>query len=118
MPLLCWDEPKKVRSTEEHNREFSCEVADGAYVSNMSKEDCYKWKAKKIGGKDLRIEVRKTTEGKKVFKHGYHNSTIGQAAVLIVARSDGSILMSMNGKALFDTDELKQVLQEIKEAMV
>jgi hypothetical protein len=115
MKLLCWDKIEKVRSEKEH-REMH--LADGAppgtYAPNMAEADMLKWKAKRIGGSDPRIEIRKTTEGKKVVKNGHWHHTEGRAQVFIVARPDGTVLMSMNGKALFDARELEQVFSEIR----
>jgi hypothetical protein len=107
--ILSWDEPKKSRPTEEHNETF---VADGAppgtYVPNMSEEDKEKWKAKQIGGKDPRIEIRKTARGKArgSEKHGPY------AQVNLVVRPDRSVRFSANGKAELDVIELIQVLDE------
>ena len=47
--LLCFDKPKKVRSTEEHNKTYMSDSGiAGTYVPNMSEEDKNKWKAKHI----------------------------------------------------------------------
>ena len=60
MGLLSFDKPKKIRSTEEHNKMFSSDSGiSGTYVPNMSKEDQLKWKAKHIKGDDERVEIRK-----------------------------------------------------------
>jgi hypothetical protein len=115
MGLLYWGKPEKIRSTESHREMHSADGAPpGTYVPNMPEADQYKWKAKRIGGTDPRIEIRKTTEGKKVIRDRCWHCTEGRAQVSIVARPDGTILMSMNGKALFDTSELEQVLAEIR----
>ena len=59
--LLTFDKPKKVLSTEKHNKKFQSDSGmAGTYVPNMSKEDMNKWKAKHIKGEDERIEIRKT----------------------------------------------------------
>jgi hypothetical protein len=75
--ILNFEKPKKVRSTEEHNDLFSSDsgIAE-TFVSNMSKEDRYKWKAKHISGNDERVEIRKTLSGSQVliivYKNPYH----------------------------------------------
>jgi hypothetical protein len=73
--ILSFEKPKKVRSTEEHNKMYSsdCGVA-GTFVPNMSKEDELKWKAKHIKGDDERVEIRKTLGGSNVLIIVYKNS--------------------------------------------
>lgn len=67
MGILSFDKPKKIRSTEEHNKKFSSDSGiAGTYVPNMSKEDRLKWKAKHIKGDDERIEIRKELGGANV----------------------------------------------------
>jgi hypothetical protein len=114
MSLLSWDKPKKARTTEEHNDTF---VADGAppgtYVPNMSDEDQEKWKAKKVGGKDLRVEIRKTVSGKPRGSDKWGPS----ASVLLVVRLDGTAVFSANGKAELNIVELIKVLEEAKAEM-
>lgn len=62
--LLCFDKPKKIRNTKEHNEMYSSDSGvAGTYVPNMSEEDKNKWKAKHIKGEDERIEIRKTING-------------------------------------------------------
>jgi hypothetical protein len=114
MSLLSWDKPKKVRTTEAHNNTF---VADGAppgtYVPNMSDEDAHKWKAKKVGGKDPRVEIRVTVNGKARGSDRWGPS----AAVLLVVRTDGTVVFSANGKAELKVEDLKQALDEAKIAL-
>ena len=62
--LLCFDKPKKIRSTEEHNEMHQSDSGiAGTYVPNMTNEDKEKWKAKHIKGDNERIEIRKTING-------------------------------------------------------
>lgn len=47
MGLICWDKPKKIHSTEEHNDMYSSDSGvNGTYVPNMSAQDRAKWKGK------------------------------------------------------------------------
>jgi len=114
-PLLDWSKPKKARTTEEHNTTF---VADGAppgtYVPNMSDEDKRKWKAKRVGGKDPRVEIRKTATGRArgSEKQGPY------AQVKLVVRPDKSVRFSANGKAELDVIELIQALDEAYASLV
>jgi len=107
--ILDWSEPKKARPTKEHNETF---VADGAppgtYVPNMSNEDKAKWRAKLIGGKDPRVEIRKTVTGiaRGSEKQGPY------AQVKLVVRPDKSVRFSANGKAELDGVELIQAIDE------
>jgi hypothetical protein len=111
--VLSFDKPKKVRTTEEHNRAFASNAeAAGTYVPNMSKKDKLRWKAKKIGGPDKRIEIRKTIEG---FDPTLKSQLFGNPAtpqtpktncyaqILMIVRPDGSVIMSSNGRMAFDS---------------
>lgn len=83
MGLLCFDKPKKARSTEEHNIGCSSDCGvPGTYVPNMSREDRKKWKGKivgKSGKRPLQIEIRKnsfvTVVGLKGYKYKYYDTT-------------------------------------------
>jgi len=117
MALLSWDKPRKVRSTEAHAERYQADGAPpGTFVPNMSEADKFRWKAKSIGGKDPRIEIRKTTEGIKVTRPGSYGPFAsyweGNAQVLIVVRPDGTVTFSANGKARFDVSELTAVFGE------
>jgi hypothetical protein len=109
-PLLSFEKPKKIRSTEDHNNTFASEApAAGTYVPNMSVKDMRKWKAKKIGGTDRRIEIRKSIDGfdpiidQRNKQRGYTRSkTNCSAQILMIVRPDGSVVMSANGRMAFD----------------
>ena len=74
MGLLSFDKPKKIRSTEEHNKMFPSDSGiSGTYVPNMSKEDQLKWKAKHIKGDDERVEIRKEFGGVNLVVIVYKN---------------------------------------------
>jgi len=114
MSFLCWDKPKKVRTTEEHNNTF---VADGAppgtFVPNMSEDDKRKWKAKLIRGADPRVEIRKTTDGKRRGSEQYGH----YAQVLLVIREDGTVVFSANGKAELSVNELIFAIAEASDVL-
>jgi len=83
MGLLCFEKPKKINSTKEHNDYYSadCDVP-GTYVPNMSRDDREKWKGKilgKSGKRPLQIEIRKnsfvTVVGLKGYKYKHYNTT-------------------------------------------
>lgn len=47
MKLICWDKPKKARSSKDHfNQNSSDSGVNGTYVPNMSVSDIKKWKGK------------------------------------------------------------------------
>lgn len=101
MGILNFDKPKKVTPTQEHNDHYSSDSGiAGTYVQNMSDEDRAKWKAKKIGGDDPRVEIRKTLNGTQI--------------VLIVRLS--GVTMSANGKMVFKHDEFEELSQAVAEA--
>ena len=107
MSLLSWDKPKKARSTEGHNKKFQSDTGiPGTFVPNMADEDKYRWKAKKIGGKNPRVEIRKTTDGKSPL-----DGSNAYAQILLIVFPD-SLQFSMNGKAVLDQDELVQAIAE------
>jgi hypothetical protein len=79
--LLSFEIPKKVRSTEEHNRINSSDSGiDGTYVPNMSEEDRRKWKARHVKGENERVEIRKGIGGVQlviiVYKEKFKNGQI------------------------------------------
>ena len=110
MPILDFNKPKKVMSTEEWKSISADGAPPGVYVSNMSTTDMEKWKAKHIKGNDPRIEIRKTMSSQ----------------VLIVVRiSTGDnvsdVKMSCNGPIYMSFEqaqELQQAIQEAKEILL
>lgn len=111
--ILDFAKPKKILPTEEHNRMYSSDSeAPGTYVPNMSAKDRKKWKAKKISGKDPRIEIRKSVEGSDgSSSEAYHSS----AQVLIIVRQD-CVVMSANGRMVWDNDNWNELNLAVKEA--
>jgi hypothetical protein len=125
--LLSFDKPKKVRSTEDHNKTFASEApAAGTYVPNMSSKDMRKWKAKKINGEDRRIEIRKSIDGfdphieKERIKRGWgggKQKTNCSAQILMIVRPDCSVVMSANGRMAFGCKEWKELQEAYQEAI-
>lgn len=123
--LLSFEKPKKIRSTKDHNREFMSEArASGTYVPNMSEKDKTKWKAKKIGGDDRRIEIRKSIRGfdpmidKRNRERGYTRSKENCGAeILMIVRPDSSVVMSANGRMAFGCGQWKELQEAYQEAI-
>lgn len=118
--LLCFDKPKKVRSTEEHNKTYMSDSGiAGTYVPNMSEEDKNKWKAKHIKGDDERIEIRKTMNGVQILIVVYKK----ERPVKWNANNHDewykrhqNVQMSMNGKLDMTWDEFWDINEAVKEA--
>jgi len=104
--VLNWDKPKKVMSTEDWKSISADGAPPGTYTPNMSSGDREKWKAKKVGGKDPRIEIRKTAVGQDATGQNHYAQT------LLIVRPDGTVVMSANGKALLEADELMAAIVE------
>ena len=119
--LLCFDKPKKVRSTEEHNKTYMSDSGiAGTYVPNMSEEDKNKWKAKHIKGDDERIEIRKTMNGVQILIVVYKK----ERPVKWNANNRDewnkrhqNVQMSMNGKLDMTWDEFWDINEAVKEAL-
>ena len=122
--ILDFDKPKKARSTEEHNEIYSADCpAAGIYVPNMSDADMLKWKAKVIGGKDPRVEIRKSVRGVDPTLIREDNFSIYNghcsAQVLIIVRPN-KVIMSSNGRMVFDGkvwEELSKAVEEARKAL-
>lgn len=99
--LLSFDKPAKLRPTTEHNalHQSDSGVA-GTYVPNMSMDDSLKWRAKRITGKDPRVEIRKTLKG---------------SQMLLVVRPH-EVTMSTNGRLSFSWVEFDQLEKAVSEA--
>jgi hypothetical protein len=119
--LLCFDKPKKVLSTDEHNKRYMSDSGvAGTYVPNMSKDDMDKWKAKHIKGDDERIEIRKTIEGVQLLIVVYKNPNpvkYNHKDVQAWYKRHQSVQMSMNGKLDMTWDNFWDIQEAVKEAL-
>lgn len=101
--ILRWDKPKK-KLTDEAWRSISADGAPpGVYTPNMSDEDARTWRAKKIGGKDPRVEIR----------------VLKGSQMLVIVRPD-CVRISMNGPTLLegvDWDDFQSAIAEAREAL-
>lgn len=110
MSILSFDKPTKIRSTDEHHKTFSSDSGvSGTYVPNMSRADMYKWKAKKIGGDDPRVEIRKTVQGTE--PNGRGTST----QLLVIVRAN-TVTISANGRMVFGWETWSEIHGAIDEA--
>lgn len=119
--MLDFEKPKKVCSTEEHNKKYSSDSGiAGTYVPNMSKEDMGKWKAKHITGEDERIEIRKTINGVQLViivykkarpvKWDYNNRDEW-------SKRHQDVRISMNGKLDLMWNDFWDMQEAVKEAL-
>ncbi len=125
MAILNFDKPKKINTTEDHNHMYASEAqAAGTYVPNMSEADQLSWKAKKVGGNDPRIEIRKTVQGfdPTLVGHqwGFPNPKQGSnchAQMLAIVRPNGAVIMSANARMAFERETWIELVQAIDEAV-
>jgi hypothetical protein len=102
-----------------NKKEKSMAVLDFA----KPKKDRLKWKAKQIGGKDPRIEIRKTVVGVDLAlaRNKYQAATYApghcSAQVLIIVRESG-VVMSANGRMCWSNKEWLELNKAIAEAQI
>jgi hypothetical protein len=109
MSILSWEKPKKARSTDAHNEAHQSDTGiPGTYVPNMSDADKDRWKAKKVGGKRPRVEIRKTARGA-----GLIDGKPTYAQVLLVVTAD-KVQVSSNGKAVLNAEEVMGAIGEAR----
>lgn len=121
--MINWDKPKKVRTTEEHNKMYSSDSGiPGTYVPNMSEEDLYSWRGKLVGQRTgfPHVELRKAFtadvliyvslgEGFKISKYEGPDQTKG-----INVRISSNAAISLTFEEL---QELNLVIEEAKEKL-
>jgi len=123
MGLINFEKPKKIHSTEEHNRMHTSDSGvAGTYVPNMSDEDAQRWKGKYITGENERIEIRKSFPMAQVVIVVRRNPP---QRFRIEPRSDylkwtearNNIKISMNGSlwvSFSDWEEIEAVVNEAR----
>jgi hypothetical protein len=127
MAVLSWDKPEKIMSKADWKSVIFDGGPPGSYIPNMSEKDRLKWKAKFIGGKYARVEIRKTTtkgygvqmlivvslSGTPLCKDSYQSrcqkSEVGKD-------HDVNVKLSMNGSAHLTFEELDELTTAIAEA--
>ena len=123
MSVLSWDKPEQLMSKKDWKSCVFDGGPPGSYVPNMSDDDRKKWKAKYIGGKYPRVEIRKT------FTTRHHvqavivvsptGKPLGKMTWVVQEPDFGSeinIKMSMNGSAHMTFDEFDNLWAAINEA--
>ena len=117
MSLLMWDKPKQIMSHEEYAEEHSSSAeATGTYASNMSDEDKKRWRARMIGGKRPRVEIRKELAGTKIV---LVVTEIFEYTVQSYGRQEAenyNVRLSMNGPILATWQDWAKMQQAIVEA--
>ena len=117
-----WDKPRQVMTSTEYEAISADGAPPGVYAPNMSREDAYTWRAKKIGGKNPRVEIRKTVSGPDPTggptpgwaSPGYVHGCFAQ--LLIVVMADGRVRMSQNGPAVYGEGEWAELTSAVREA--
>jgi hypothetical protein len=99
--ILDWSKPGKAMTTEEWQAISADSAPPGVYTPNMSREDMAKWKARHVGGRNPRVEIRKTTR----------NGT-----QILMTVTLGTVAMSMNGRAELSAGEFGEMHKAAGEA--
>ena len=110
--ILSWDKPKKLQTHEKWASVTADGAPPGVYVPNMSKADGEKWKAKLVGGKNTRVEIRKSVKGTQIL------IIVSLTGTPIQERHwrNINVVMSMNGKSTLTFEEMDQLYQGVQEA--
>lgn len=126
MTVLNWEKPEQIMPKEDWLALGFDDGPPGAYVPNMSQADRLLWKAKFIGGKYFRVEIRKSTTirtvqmlvvvslnntptGKDKWQSRAHGREVGEGHVV-------NVKLSMNGTALLTFEEMDQLTAAVTEA--
>lgn len=119
MPVLSFDKPEKVLSTEEWKKISADGAPPGVYRPNMSKDDMIRWKAKRINRntENERIEIQKTFYWNNGKSYPDHEGYSAQAKI-VVQKKEPRILMSTNGKMAMSAVEVVEFQQAIQEALL
>jgi hypothetical protein len=125
MTVLNWEKPEQIMPKEDWLAMGFDDGPPGAYVPNMSREDRLKWKAKFIGGKYFRVEIRKSTNDwvQMLIVVSLSNTPTNKDKWR--SRSEGrevgeghgvNVKLSMNGTACFTFEELNELTTAVAEA--
>lgn len=115
--ILSWDKPEKVMTTEEWQRISADGAPPGVYTPNMSEGGMVKWKAKYVGGRNPRVEIRKTVLGPfRLAKQPSPWETTRNTAQVLVIVDATTVRMSANGTADFEGWEFDQLHEAVAEA--
>lgn len=114
MSILHWGSVPKAESHEDWSKRSAEGAPPGVYTPNMSEADRHRWKAKKIGGKTPRIEIRKSVVGFEIVKPGkYESIPYSQMLVIVTPKS---VTISGNGPMQFSDQEYRELTQAVNEA--
>lgn len=117
--IICWEKPKKIRSTEEHNALCSsdCEV-NGTYVPNMSVSDRKKWKGKITGIRTTpQVEIRKDSFVIIVGLDGYNYKSYKREPDRFCGSTKGlNIHIASAGPIQLSFDQWEQFKEVVEEA--
>lgn len=125
MGVLHWKKPEKIMSVEEWRRISADDAPPGVHVPNMSEADKQRWKAKHVGGKYPRVEIRKTasvSQTQMVLVVSLTGTPMGKNAwqsrldKTVDEDHDVNVRLSMNGTAKLTFEELEQMSEGVAEA--
>ena len=106
--VLEWGKPPQVQTPQEWASYQADSAPPGTWQPNMDEQWKLRWKAKLLGQKSgkLRVEIRKSTDV----------SHAGSVQVVMIVFEDGSVVMSMNGRAGFDREGFWALTAAVSEA--
>lgn len=118
--ILSFEKPKKLRSTDEHNKEHMSDCGvPGTYVPNMSLDDQRKFRAVHIKGEHERIEIRTLIGGVNcnifVYKDQYQPKYSSGNSEW--RKKHRNVQFSMNGKMDVSFEEWSNIQLAINEAI-
>lgn len=116
--ILSWEKPEKIMSTGEWQAISADSAPPGVYTPNMSQEDMRRWKAKYVGGKNPRVEIRKTVLGPfrpAPANQAWLEQTRNSAQLLVIVDAT-TVRVSANGTADFEGWEFDQLHEVVAEA--
>src|SRR5271170_6535688 len=122
--ILTWDKPKQVMTRDEYEAISADSAPPGVYTPNMSRVDTYKWRAKKVGGRNPRVEIRKSVLGPDPLSYDDGETPVGvlprrphcMAQLVVVVMADGRVRMSQNGPAVYTAHEWTELMIVVQEA--
>jgi hypothetical protein len=129
MPILEWNKPEKISTTQQwaDNNGFE-DGPRGGYVPNMAEEDKKKWKAKLVGKTTLfpQVEIRKSLGGVNMtiivslgrgYNYKFYKATGHENINGSGAKTEGvNVHIALNGGAQLTFEQMAEMGLAVKEA--